>query len=237
MVTRVSAARGFTLVEMLLAVTLMAMLLGLAYGGLRAATRATERGQAVLEDVGSIRITHQFIRRQINQMLPLPFGITEEAEPVRIVFAGDSRRIQFVAPMPGYLGQGGPQVQVLEFVGGPEGDVLQFSHALLQEFEPEHLLERDPIVLLEGLEDGRFEFLGRDEEGQVAGWAGVWDTPGELPVAVMLDVDLGEDSVMTWPLLTTGVKVDEASVSMTGGSERNYESVIRDMIQKRGVER
>ena len=32
---------GFTLVELLLAVTLMSILLGLAYGGLRAATRAS----------------------------------------------------------------------------------------------------------------------------------------------------------------------------------------------------
>ena len=38
---RSRAARGFTLVELLLAMTLMSMLLALAYGGLRASTRAT----------------------------------------------------------------------------------------------------------------------------------------------------------------------------------------------------
>ena len=67
------SSQGFTLVELLLAVTLMATLLALAYSGLRAATAASERGQQMLEQSGRLRITHQFIRRQFNLMLPLAF--------------------------------------------------------------------------------------------------------------------------------------------------------------------
>ena len=38
--------------------------------------------------------------------------------------------------MPGYLGAGGPQVQLIEVVNGDDGELLiQFSHALLQGFE------------------------------------------------------------------------------------------------------
>ena len=118
--TRPQRASGFTLVELLLAVTLMSILLGLAYGGLRAATRATQSGQALLEASGSVRSAHQFVRRQLNQMQPLPFEMLGDGEDTRVVFQGDDRRIQFVGPMPGYLGQGGPQVQVIEFVPGAE---------------------------------------------------------------------------------------------------------------------
>ena len=64
---------GFTLVELLLAITLMSILLGLTYSGLRAATRSTERGEIILANNGEIRTTHQFVRRQLNQMLPLAF--------------------------------------------------------------------------------------------------------------------------------------------------------------------
>lgn len=224
---------GFTLVELLLAVTLMSILLGLAYGGLRAATRATERGQAVLEASGNIRSTHQFIRRQLNQMQPLPFEMAGDAEQTRIMFLGDARRIQFVGPMPGYLGQGGPQVQVLEFVPGDEGDDLVFTHALLQEFVPEYLLERDPIVLLEDIQSGGFEFLARDETGQLAGWTSTWTWPDQLPVAVSLDLAFDEDSRVLWPLMTTGVRVDETAVQM-GGGKSGYEEAIRDLIQNRG---
>ena len=92
---------GFTLVELLLAVTLMAMLLGLAYGGLRAATRASDSGQEQLEDTLNLRVTHQFVRRQLNQMQPLAFDATGETPQDRVVFSGDSSHIRFFAPMPG----------------------------------------------------------------------------------------------------------------------------------------
>ncbi|MFT5768749.1 MAG: general secretion pathway protein J, partial [Lysobacterales bacterium] len=205
--------KGFTLVEVLLAITLMSMLLALAYGGLRAAIKTTESGQELLEASGNVRVTHQFIRRQLNQMQPLPYNIENDAEETRVVFEGDSQRIQYVAPMPGYLGQGGPQVQYIELVRGTDGIELIFSHQLLQGYDPAFMIEREPIILLEGIERAEFEFLARDENGELLGWSGNWDTPGTLPVAVRLDVDFGEDSRSIWPLLMAAVKVDELATS------------------------
>ncbi len=221
--------RGFTLVELLLAMTLISMLLALAYGGLRAATQAAERGQKLLEVTGGIRSSHQFVRRQLNQLQPLPFELIEE-DNVRVVFLGDSRRIQYVAPMPGYLGQGGPQVQVLELVPGAEGDQLLFSHALLQDFTIERLLDRDPIVLLDNIASGEFQFLSRDEEGNLMGWEATWTQPDQLPVAVSLDLALNSDSPALWPPLMAGVRVDESAVSI-GGGRAGYQDVIRDLVE------
>jgi len=237
-VIRHSASRaqaGFTLVEMLLAVTLMSLLMGLAYGGFRAATRASASGQDLLEQTGKLRITHQFIRRQLNQMLPLAFQVEVDDQEDRVVFLGDSRRIQYVAPMPGYLGTGGPQVQVMEAVNGAQGVDLQFSHALLQDFLPERLYDRDPVVLLRDLEFAEFQFLGRDETGAVTGWTTSWDEPTVLPVAVRLEVEFGEGSRVTWPLLATGIKVDEAAVRQTTDT-RDYSDTIRDLIRTRRKE-
>ena len=224
---------GFTLVELLLAITLMAMLLGLAYGGLRAASRSTISGQELLEESGNVRVTHQFVRRQINQMQPLPFDLTDDNGETRVIFTGESRRIQFVAPMPGYLGQGGPQVQTMELVNGPEGLDLLFNHALLQGYDPYYGFPREPIALIEGFESGQFEFLAKDENGELLGWVTAWDTPDMLPVAVRLDLDLGEDSRSVWPLLTTGIRVDELAMSQTGASQ-NYSDAIRNMINRPG---
>jgi len=143
---------GFTLVELLLALTLLSMLLALAYGGLRAATRATDRGQDILEDSSRIRMAHQFIRKQLNQISPLAFEESEDGAE-RTVFIGEGNRIRFVAPMPGYLGFGGPQVQELAIVRGQSGLEIELSHALLQGFEEELLYERDPIPLLGQIEN------------------------------------------------------------------------------------
>ena len=77
---------GFTLVELLLAITLISILLGLTYSGLRAATRSSERGELILAAGGELRSAHQFMRRQMNQMLPLPFALEGGNDEIRIVF-------------------------------------------------------------------------------------------------------------------------------------------------------
>ncbi len=233
----VSRTSGFTLVEMLLAMTLMSMLLALAYGGLRASTRATDRGQVILEESSRIRLAHQFLRKQLNQMIPLVFMESEDQEQ-RTVFVGSSDKIRFVAPMPGYLGFGGPQVQELTFEHGEEGLVLVISHALLQGFEEEKLYARDPIVLLEGIDQAQFQFLTLDEEGETAAWSSVWEEPEKLPLAVSLAIEFNQEVYLRWPVLTASVRVDAKALLDAAGKrglrQRQRDSnPIRKMIQDR----
>jgi general secretion pathway protein J len=229
---------GFTLVELLLAITLMSILLGLTYSGLRAATRSSEQGEKLLAAGGELRASHQFMRRQLNQMLPLPFAVTDDAAELRVVFEGDAQHIKFVAPMPGYLGTGGPQVQLVEIVNGDDGgSVVQFSHALLQGFEEEFLYDREPVILLEGVDSAGFEFLGKDEEGELIGWTSSWDQPDLLPVAVRLDLAFQEDLNLRWPDLAAGVRIDAQAIQGVLGRSggRTYEQSINDLIKgKRG---
>lgn len=234
-------AAGFTLVELLLAITLMSILLGLTYSGLRAATQSSQRGELLLAAGGELRASHQFIRRQLNQMLPLSFAEIDETEPLRIVFQGDATHIQYVAPMPGYLGSGGPQVQLIEVVNGDNGgSVVQFSHALLQGYTEDRLYERDPVILLESVNSAGFEFLGRDEEGELTGWSTTWDTEEILPVAVRLDLKFSEGLNLRWPDLAARVRVDEQALQGLGGGAnmrvKSYRENMRDLIKGRKKE-
>lgn len=229
-------AAGFTLVELLLAITLMSILLGLTYSGLRAASRSSQRGEMLLAAGGEMRAAHQFIRRQLNQMLPLSYAETDDAETERIVFEGDETHIKYVAPMPGYLGSGGPQVQVVEVVNDGEGGfVVQFGHALLQGFTDDRLLDREPVLLLEGVKSAGFSFLGRDEEGELTDWSSSWDQPEQLPVAVRFDVEFNEALNLEWPELAASVRVDEQSLQGVAGNlgRPTYEQAIKDLIKGR----
>lgn len=234
--TRAARAGGFTLVELLLAVTLMSMLLALAYGGLRAATRATDRGQDILEDSSRIRMAHQFVRKQLNQVSPLVFEQSEDGTE-RTVFIGEEQRIRFVAPMPGYLGFGGPQVQELAIVRGQSGLALVLWHALLQDFEEDRLYERDPIPLLDHIEDARFSFLGLDEDGELSGWISTWDEPGTLPKSIALDIEFEEEVYIQWPLLTASIRVDQAALTELAPNQvgqPTYRGTIQNLIERRG---
>jgi general secretion pathway protein J len=232
---RLRGRGGFTLVELLLALSLMSMLLALAYGGLRASTRAADRGQAILQDSGRIRMAHQFVRKQLNQIMPLVFAENEERTE-RTVFLGSADRIRFVAPMPGYLGFGGPQVQELAIVQGEDGLELVLSHALLQGFEEQMLFEQLPIALLDKIGQAQFSFLGRDENGELLDWTTAWTETGTLPESIALEVEFIEDVYIKWPLLTASVRVDESALSELAGAQAGdpaYGTTIRDMINRR----
>ena len=231
----VSRTRGFTLVELLLAIGMMSMLLALAYGGLRASTRATDRGQVILEESSRIRMAHQFVRKQLNQMIPLVFMESED-QAQRTTFEGSADRIRFVGPMPGYLGFGGPQVQELVFEPGDDGLTLLISHALLQGFEEEKLYERAPIVLLDRIDQAEFQFLGLDEEGELGDWTSDWENVETLPLAVSLAIDFNEEVYVSWPQLTASVRIDAgALIDLAGGQDisQNYGSAIQKLIKNR----
>ena len=230
-----SGATGFSLVELLLALSLMSMLLALAYGGLRASTRATDKGQAILEDNSRIRMAHQFVRKQLNQMAPLVFAESDDQQE-RTVFEGEAKKIRYVAPMPGYLGFGGPQVQELAVVSADEGYALVLSHALLQEFEEENLYLRDPIVLIESIEFAEFSFLGRDETGELTAWTTQWEQKEMIPEAVSLEIEFTEDVYIRWPLLTASVRVDPSALNDLAADllgERDLNKSIKGLIDKR----
>lgn len=229
---------GFTLVEILLAITLLSILLGLAYGGFRAATRATDRGQDILAESSRLRLAHQFVHRQLNQVLPMSYSNEEDGD-LPVVFEGSSNMIRYVGPMPGYLGFGGPQVQELTLIGSEDGQALVLSHALLQGFEEADLNERAPILLIDGIESATFMYQGRDEQGEPASWQNSWDETGILPVAVSLQIDFEEGAHMEWPELIASVRIDGmAIVEMLREANlrepTEYSTTIQDLINRRG---
>ncbi len=226
---------GFTLVELLLAITLLSMLLALAYGGLHAATQATDRGQVILEESGRLRMAHQFVRKQLNQAIPLVFtqadGETPDSKESE-VFLGSARSIRYVGPMPGYLGFGGPQVQQLSIVQGDNGLALVLEHALVQGFDETRLAERDPIPLIDHIAAAEFQFLGRDENGELLPWTNTWEDAATLPVAISLDIEFEEGAYTEWPLMVAAVRIDPSVVAGVNQDE-SYQSAIQQLIDRR----
>jgi general secretion pathway protein J len=196
-------SRGFTLLEVLIAVTLLALLVAMAYGSLRTAVRATRSGEALIERTDRMRVTQEFLRRQLSNAMPLPFERLEDSGENR-VFVADADTLRFVAPMPGHLARGGPHVQWLTFVSERDGLRLEFDHAQLNGYDPDDPKgdsEREPVVLLDGIRYGRFEFRALDEEGELADWDSNWDDPQRLPLLVRLVLEFDHDSRQRWPHL------------------------------------
>lgn len=209
------AEHGFTLLELLMAVMLLALLTAGAFGAIRTATRAVARGEAQVDRTNQLRVAQEFLRRQIAQTLAMPFRF-DAATNRPYVFVGAAQELTYVAPMPGYLGRGGPYVQKLTLEQGPEGLQLVFHHALLNGFDPDAPFPEQPgpVVLLQGITEGRFEYRGLDETGKLGDWTDAWDQPGPSPLLVRVQLTFAPEANLRWPELVMPLMVDPTASSM-----------------------
>ena len=230
-------AAGFTLIEVMLAISLVALIMAMAYGGFRASIRATTSGEQLIEETNRLRVTHQFVRTQLSQARSLIIEQDEDdIEAPQIRFEGEGQRVRFVAPMPGYLSYGGPYVQQFSLERGRDGIDLVFHFALLNGYLPGDIEDSDGVLLLEGLRDGGFFFLDLDEEDQEPFWADFWEDPERLPLAVGLNIDMNRDNGVVWPELVTPVLVDGGGRGQRSGRP-SVEALIHERSRQRARER
>lgn len=207
--------RGFTLVEVLVAVTLLAILMATALAGIRVVTRSISAGTRAVDRTNKVRVAQEFLRHELMQTLVAPYDQDRTSGQVK-VFTGERDRLTFVSPMPGYLGHGGPYVQQIQIARGDRSLRLEFRHALLNGYRKEgakRVEDGDPVVLVEGIRRAEFSYLGMDETGKVGDWQDTWDrnaaqTPPML-VRLKLEFEPGENQV--WPDLVVPLVLDASA--------------------------
>lgn len=202
-----ATSAGFTLIEVVLAMILVGLIMAIAVGGIRMSRKAAESGERRVEATNSIRVTQEFLRKQFSRTLPLAFA-TDRAQGRNFVFEGDDREITFVAPMPGYLSSGGPYVQRLSIERGE----LRFHHRMLLDEDPD-ADDAEPVVLLDRIRRGRFEYRGIDDQGRLGDWDDDWEDPSRTPMMVRLSLEFERNSGLSWPLLEVPLLIDVGGVN------------------------
>jgi len=200
---------GFSLLEVLLAITLLALLLAGAMSGIRASTRAMHAGEQNIERTNRMRVAQEFIRRELGRSLPLAFG-QEHGSGANFVFQGEKDFLRFVAPMPGHLSRGGPYVQTLELARGRNGLQLVFTHNMLNGFDLDKLKAEDgqAVMLLDGIRRGSFEYRKFDDQNELEDWKDDWENPSLLPVMVRISLEMTPESGLTWPTMEIPLILD-----------------------------
>jgi len=102
------ACRGFTLVELLVALVVLALLSTMLFGTLRFAHLAAARGEAATDRIQRTETAMRLLRRQLEEAAPLT--VSGATQPPPIAFAGDEKSVLFLAPPAAALVMGGLQL-------------------------------------------------------------------------------------------------------------------------------
>ena len=195
--------RGFTLLEIMIVLSLLGVLLALVGGALLGANRAVFKAQRYTVSLDETRAAHQFLRNAISEALPL--DITEDDSQAEGFFIGTAERLQFVATLPGVLG-GGIQRFTLQRV---EQD-LQVAFSQLESHT--NALRDQPQVLLHNVEALQFSYRGVSPLGQPTGWLSVWPWPKRLPAAVRIDASV--NGPLPWVTQVIALRLNLSSASL-----------------------
>jgi general secretion pathway protein J len=182
--------RGFTLLELVIALMLLALMSGVLYGALGYAGRSWESGEAKAEATASMRLTHQFLRAQLEGQHPLRMRKMPEYP---LLFGGSRDELRYAAQLPARISGGGVWYYHLEVV--KEGDR---SRLVLERQVPEldgsaipGFDRSDRSVLAEDIAELRISYYGRDAGASLATnptWRERWDDRNRLPLMVRIDV-------------------------------------------------
>jgi len=133
-----SGSEGFTLIEVLVAFTLLSLVLAITFGGLRLGARAWQSGEEAVERVEEFHTTYALLRRFVARAYPLTWG--DALADRRFAFVGEEDSFSFVALFPSYPSLPGPQLVTVETEESDEGESLRLRW---KPFEPDEDETRD----------------------------------------------------------------------------------------------
>jgi general secretion pathway protein J len=203
---------GFTLLEMLVAVVIMAVIMTTAFGALRLGGLSWEAGVARASGNEAYRAVADLLRRQIIQIIPMTWPGDRHR---RIVFDGDPQQLRFVAPAPQQYRQAGLFEYGLTAQRGQGSVRLVLSYV---PFKPgaedfQTPTRRQQILLVEGLRSVSFDYFGsptpwgRRDRSRVEPprWYPRWDSNAQrFPALIRVRMD-SEEGQQPWPDLYLAV--------------------------------
>ena len=96
---RRTGERGFTLIELVLALTIVALMLTILFGSLRVGLRAWQRGEERAEALEYSRSITYVVEQALAGAYPFQGRIDKDA-PVQILFQGEEDKVSFVTASP-----------------------------------------------------------------------------------------------------------------------------------------
>ncbi len=191
--------KGFTLLELLISLTILGVIVVIIFGAFRIGVRAWEKGEKDVESRQRQRIVLDLIKHQLASIC---LREVKDASQQPLLLKGDNKSIEFVSHIPMAPGNKFGMVYVKYLVkpeDGGERERLTFWEKnivlLNKETDMSHLHEDDFFELFPGVQSIAFEYLKGGTDEETSQWQETWDQaidegfPRAIRVILMEDVE------------------------------------------------
>lgn len=214
------AERGFTVIELLVAMTVLGLVMVLIMQGMSYATTTRERMLARSDAVQAEVLARELLGREVARAQPVSW---RERDQTRPGFVGTADRLRLATVTPPYYG--GSAWRLWEFALEPlpgERRQLVVRRAPLDQRAPGFApLDRAPGRVLLVIEAPvQFQYFGRTGADRPPTWRDRWGESGRLPQTVRLVDPSGRGA---WPELLAAPRVELPALCATGAQTEGTE--------------
>ena len=195
-------AEGFTLVELMIALVLMAGMASILFGSLSLAARSWDGGEAkVGAGLRTCGPPQTYLRAQLSAQYPQRLW---KAAELPLLFAGERDEMRYAAALPERVAEGGVYYFRLAVVraGESRSSCRSASVPDLTALQEPEFRDAERSVLADGIKELRIGYFGRDAGASVADaptWRDRWEDRQRLPLLLRIDVTPVKGTA--WPTL------------------------------------
>ena len=180
---------GFTLIEVIIALSLLSIMMLMLFAGLRISAKSWDKGDTKLSQINDMSAMHNFLHNQVSAALPLWDDFSEEEK--KFSFQGAEKTLQFVATLPASSKRLGLQIFNLRLD----------NHKLWVNIKPfypslEHnQWKKEEVILIDSIMDIELAYFGKQEDDS-SKWQADWSLP-YLPQ--LIEIKIKKLNEMQWP--------------------------------------
>ncbi len=194
-------SRGFTLIEVLIALSLLSVMMLMLFAGLRIAAKSWDKGENKLVQVTNMTSVHNFFHNQLAASLPLWDDFTNKRK--QFSFQGNPTSLQFVASLPASSKRLGLQYFYIHL----EKNTIKVA---IRPFYPAletHQWKIEAVTLVNHVAGLTIRYFGNENKKELPTWQSRWNYE-HLPKLVAIDIQTEEEN--DWPEIILRLNNQEA---------------------------
>lgn len=175
--------QGFTLIEVLIGATVLAMMMTLLTSALFTMTRSARAGEARMDEIDETQLVHAFLKRQLQAAIPLTERVDGEE---RVLFEGRRDRLRFVGHLP--IAEGGG-LQFLELAVANGTLIIRYRDAWPDVSFESPRSGWQSRELLRDVRRVRWRYFGAADDESLARWSDEWLRRDRLPELIRVEIE------------------------------------------------
>ena len=197
-------SKGFTLIEVLIALTLLSIMIVLLFTSLKICADSWEKGENKINNVNQIAVVYNFFQHHLATAKPLFTSATDGEK--HLSFQGQTQSLQFVSSFPASAGKLGLQLFSITLQDEANEQTINVSLIpFVTSSEDDEASDKEEVTLINHVSSFKVAYFGIQGVTGEGAWVDEWINKETLPTLVKINIALAND--MFWPEMIFDLKV------------------------------